>query len=324
MLANWPKRTECPHADAHGYRTIADIMRSLNPFTGEFYREALQVSRLTREMFCLMEGRHVHPSTLYPGGVGTVGHRAAVHRLPDPADALRGVHEAGRADARRPVRLLLRGAARLRGGRPRAGPAGLLGRVPATRSTATSATRTWPTWGRKMFVTPGIVVGRQAGHHQPGGHQPGHPDPARQLVLRGLDEQGDVRRRTIRWATRWTGATRGTSTPSPQPQKRDFDDKYSWVMSPRWFDGKDHLALDTGGGPLARLWATALAGLVDIGYVKATGHSVQINLPRTTALTRRRSSSRWKIPGNGSNAIERNRARTYFQAYAAALRAALR
>ena len=46
-------------------------MRSLNPFSGEFYREALQVSRYTREMFCLMEGRHVHPSTLYPGGVGT-------------------------------------------------------------------------------------------------------------------------------------------------------------------------------------------------------------------------------------------------------------
>ena len=56
----------------HGYRTIADIMRALNPFTGEFYREALQMSRMTREMFCLMEGRHVHPSTLYPGGVGTV------------------------------------------------------------------------------------------------------------------------------------------------------------------------------------------------------------------------------------------------------------
>ncbi len=46
-------------------------MRSLNPLEGEFYREALQVSRSTREMFCLMEGRHVHPSTLYPGGVGT-------------------------------------------------------------------------------------------------------------------------------------------------------------------------------------------------------------------------------------------------------------
>ncbi|HEY2306637.1 MAG TPA: nickel-dependent hydrogenase large subunit [Streptosporangiaceae bacterium] len=67
-LAN---RTESPHAADHGYRTIGDIMRSLNPLEGEFYREALQVSRSTREMFCLMEGRHVHPSTLYPGGVGT-------------------------------------------------------------------------------------------------------------------------------------------------------------------------------------------------------------------------------------------------------------
>ena len=66
----------------HGYRTIADIMRAFNPFTGAIYREALQMSRLTREMFCLMEGRHVHPSTLYPGGVGTVADAAAVHRLP--------------------------------------------------------------------------------------------------------------------------------------------------------------------------------------------------------------------------------------------------
>src|SRR5579863_6848171 len=66
------EKTAAPHANAHGYRTIGDIMKALNPFTGSFYIEALQVSRMTREMFCLMEGRHVHPSTLYPGGVGTV------------------------------------------------------------------------------------------------------------------------------------------------------------------------------------------------------------------------------------------------------------
>ncbi|MBV9181788.1 MAG: nickel-dependent hydrogenase large subunit, partial [Acidobacteria bacterium] len=70
----WEKAqmTLAPHADTHGYRTIADIMRALNPFTGELYRQALHMSRVSREMFCLMEGRHVHPSTLYPGGVGTV------------------------------------------------------------------------------------------------------------------------------------------------------------------------------------------------------------------------------------------------------------
>src|ERR1700685_3281944 len=66
------EKTPSPHAEIHGYRTIADIMRALNPFAGAFYLEALHMSRLTREMFCLMEGRHVHPSTLYPGGVGTV------------------------------------------------------------------------------------------------------------------------------------------------------------------------------------------------------------------------------------------------------------
>ena len=64
--------TPAPHSNEHGFRTIADIMRALNPFKGSFYLEALQMSRMTREMFCLMEGRHVHPSTLYPGGVGTV------------------------------------------------------------------------------------------------------------------------------------------------------------------------------------------------------------------------------------------------------------
>jgi hydrogenase large subunit len=105
-------------------------------------------------------------------------------------------------------------------------------------------------------------------------------------------------------------------TPSPSPQKRDFDGKYTWVMSPRWFDKRtgDHLALDTGGGPIARLWSTALAGLVDIGYVKATGHSVKINLPKTALKPE--VEFEWKIP-KWSNAIERDRARTYFQAYAA-------
>ena len=88
-------------------------------------------------------------------------------------------------------------------------------------------------------------------------------------------------------------------------------------MSPRWYDKRtgDYLALDTGGGPIARFWATALAGIVDIGYIKATGHSVKIYLPKTMSLPE--VEFEWKIP-KWSNAIERDRARTYFQAYAAA------
>src|SRR6185295_18227560 len=72
-------------------------------------------------------------------------------------------------------------------------------------------------------------------------------------------------------------------TTLPKPEKRDLNGHYTWVMSPRWLDARtgEHLALDTGGGALARLWVTALAGMVDIGYVKATGSAVEIVLPGT-------------------------------------------
>jgi hydrogenase large subunit len=64
-----------------------------------------------------------------------------------------------------------------------------------------------------------------------------------------------------------------------------------------------------------------LGNLVDFGYIKSTGSSVQINLPRT--VTKPEVTFEWKIPRDKegrplSNAIERDRARTYFQAYAAA------
>jgi hydrogenase large subunit len=311
--------TEAPHAAEHGYRTIGDIMRSLNPLEGEFYREALQVSRSTREMFCLMEGRHVHPSTLYPGGVGTV---ATVQLFTDYLtrlmryvefmkrvvpmhddlfdffyEALPGYEEVGRR------RVLL-------------GCWGSFNNPEYCDFTY----RNMADWGRKMFVTPGIVVDGKLvtnslvdinlGIRILLGHS-FYEDWEDQEMFVTRDELGNPVDRRHPW----------NQHTIPRPAKRDFDDKYSWTMSPRWFDGKDHLPLDTGGGPIARLWATALAGLVDIGYVKATGHSVQINLPRT--VSRPEVTFEWKIPVDKkgaplSNAIERDRARTYFQAYAAA------
>ncbi|WP_298182783.1 DUF5947 family protein [Saccharomonospora sp.] len=40
------------HGDLHGYRTIADIVRAFNPFEGEVYKRALEISRITRQMCC--------------------------------------------------------------------------------------------------------------------------------------------------------------------------------------------------------------------------------------------------------------------------------
>ncbi len=313
----WEKatRTEAPHAEHHGYRTIGDIMTSLNPFTGEFYREALQMSRLTREMFCLMEGRHVHPSTLYPGGVGTVPSiqvftdylvrlmryieylKRAVPLHDDLFnffyEALPGYEKVGQR------RILL-------------GCWGAFNNPDVVDYKYENMTN----WGREMFVTPGVVIDGKLvttdlvdinlnmrillGSSF-------YEDWQNEETFVSHDPLGNPVDKHHPW----------NQTTIPKPQKRDFNSNYTWVMSPRWVDQRtgDHLALDTGGGPIARLWSTALAGLVDIGYVKATGHSVKITLPKTALKPE--MELEWQIP-QWSNALERNRARSYFQAYAAA------
>lgn len=311
----WAKAqtTEAPHAKDHGYRTIAEIMTALNPFSGEFYRETLQVSRMTREMFCLMEGRHVHPSTLYPGGVGTVPtiqlftdylvrlmkyveFMKKVVPLHDDLfdffyEALPGYEKVGQR------RILL----------------GCWGSF-NNPDVCDYRYEHMNEWGNAMFVTPGIVVDGKLvttnlvdinlGIRILLGHSY-YDDWQNSETFVKTDPLGNPVDKRHPW----------NQTTIPRPQKRDFDGKYSWVMSPRWFDGEDYLALDTGGGPIARFWATALAGKVDIGYIKATGNSVKIFLPRTAMKPE--VELEWKIP-KWSNAIERDRARTYFQAYAAA------
>ena len=309
------ERTLSPHAEQHGYRTIADIMRALNPFAGGFYLEALQMSRLTREMFCLMEGRHVHPSTLYPGGVGTVPSvqlftdylvrlmkyvefmKKVVPLHDDLFDffyeALPGYEKVGQR------RILL----------------GCWGSF-QDPDVCDYSYKNMDHWGKAMFVTPGVVVDGElittnlvdinlgirillGSSYYEGWEQ-------EELFVKE-DPLGNAVDRNHPW----------NQTTTPRPQKRDFKDKYTWVMSPRWFDNRtsQYLALDTGGGPLARFWATALAAKVDIGYVKATGKSVKIRLPRTA--NKPEVEFEWKIP-KWSNTLERDRARTYFQAYAAA------
>jgi hydrogenase large subunit len=311
----WEKaaQTESPHARDHGYRTIGDIMKSLNPFEGEFYREALQMSRMTREMFCLMEGRHVHPSTLYPGGVGTV---ATIQLFTDYMTRLMRYVEFMKRVVPMHDDLFdffyqaMPGYEQVGNRRTLLGCWGSFQDPEACNFDYKDMTD----WGRKMFVTPGVVVDGKLVTNDLVKINLGI------RILLGSSFYDDWKGKEIFVKQDPLGNPVDERHPwnqhtLPKPQKRDFDEKYSWVMSPRWFDGKDHLALDTGGGPLARLWSTALSGLVDIGYIKATGSSVVINLPKTQ--TKPPATFEWKIP-QWSNTIERNRARTYFQAYAAA------
>jgi hydrogenase large subunit len=315
----WAKaeKAEAPHADVHGYRTIADIMRSFNPFQGETYLNALVMSRLTREMFCLMEGRHVHPSTMYPGGVGTVATpqvftdylvrlmrcidfvKKAVAMNDDVFDfwyeALPGYEEVGR----RRVLLNCWGAWQ-------------------DPTVCDYDYRRMNEWGKAMYVTPGIVVDGELLTNNLVDINLGmrillgssyYEDWQSEETYVDRDPLGNPVHKLHPW----------NQTTIPRPQRRDLEGgNYSWVMSPRWLDERtgDHLALDTGGGPFARLYATALSGLVDTPYVKARNGAVEITLPQTPQTPE--MTLEWRPP-QWSNAVERDRARAYFIAYAAGM-----
>jgi hydrogenase large subunit len=311
------EKTPAPHANNHGFRTIADIMRACNPFEGALYREALLMSRTTREMFCLMEGRHVHPSTLYPGGTGTVAtpqlysdYLVRLMKFVDFAkrvvplnddlfdffyDALPGYEDVGKR------RILL----------------GCWGSF-QDPEVVDYKYENMTTWGRAMKVTPGIVVDGKLITTDLVEINLGirillgssfYDDWEQEDVFVTRDPLGNAVDKRHPW----------NQTTLPKPQKRQLDGgPYSWVMSPRWFWEKtgEYLPLDTGGGPLARLWATALAGLVNTQNVKATGKSVKIHLPRTANSAE--LELEWKVP-KWANTLERDRARGYFMAYAAGL-----
>ena len=313
-VAERAARAEAPGAAIHGYRTIGEIMAALNPFSGALYKEALAMSRLAREMFCLMQGRHVHPSTLYPGGVGTVPsvelfddyllkllrYIDFIKRMVPLHDdlfnffyqALPGYEEVGR----RRVRLGCWGAF--------PDPERCDFRYASMRQ-----------WDDALFITPGIVVdGKLLTTDLLEMHL-----GVRILLGSSFYDEWDSRAPLV------TSDPLGNAvdirhpwnqTTLPRPQRRDFKSRYSWIVSPRWYDRRsgEFMALDSGGGPLARLWVTALAGKVNFSYLRATGKSIQISLPRS-ALPE--MELEWHVP-QWNNALERNRARTYFQAYAAA------
>lgn len=310
------ERTDASRGDIHGYRTIGDIMKAFNPFEGEVYKEALKVSRVTREMFCLMEGRHVHPSTLYPGGVGTLPQPTVftdyLSRLMRVIDFVKKA-VAMNDDVFNFFYEALPGYEQVGNRRI------LLGCWGAWQNPDVVDYRyeNMNTWGKAMYVTPGIVVDGELVTNNLVDINLGlrimlgssyYEDWVNEQPFVTHDPLGNPVDMRHPW----------NQTTVPVPQKRDFDDKYSWVMSPRWYDARsgDHLALDTGGGPLARLWSTALSGLVDTPYIKSTGHSVRISLPKGESLPE--TTLEWRIP-KWSNTIERDRARPYFVAYAAAM-----
>ena len=238
----------------------------------------------------------------------------ALHRLLHAADALRGVHEARRADARRPLRLLLRGDARLRGGRPAPGAARLLGRLPGPRRLQLQLPRHDPSGAGPWASRP---ASSSTASSSPTTSSTSTSASASCSATRSTTT-GKTRRcssRRTRSATRSTAATRGTSTRTRSRRSATSTTSTAGSCRPAGSTAPTTSRSTPAAARSPACGRRRCRVSSNTDYLKATGHSVEINLPQTALKPE--VTFEWKIP-QWSNTIERDRARTYFQAYAAA------
>ncbi|MDX2033078.1 MAG: nickel-dependent hydrogenase large subunit [Blastocatellia bacterium] len=308
-----------PNVSAHGYRTIGEIMREMNPISGHLYREALHLTRAAAEVATLIFGRYPHPSTIFPGGIGIEADRelfnqvlGRINRLIDYAKKVAALWDDlveffYQADARY-----------LQVGRL---PANLIsagwGDDPAAYDARFDHCNDW---GEKRLATPGVVVQGQlrtnrltdlnAGieafiDHSFFGASKGHFVKADQFGV------------PLSPLHPWNYET------LPQPAQGNWKEQYSWCVAPRW----DREPMETG--PIARQWITAQSGKVRNEFILAeakpasagsngsangAGHRqgrLEISLPKFQTPARKTT---WHVP-DAPNALERNRARAHAIGY---------
>jgi hydrogenase large subunit len=301
-------QTNAPHAYVHGYRTIKDIMDGMNPLTGAIYLEAIEFTRLGREMCCFMYGKYPHPSTLIPGGVTTTLSTSTFNEYytrlikffdyakkiafwwDDLMDFFLEANPAYERVGARPSNLI---------------QTGIWDDPEAYDATYANMA----TWGDRRWSTPGII--RNGVLETTNLHE----------INVGCEEYV-----THSFYQEWTtGTPRYTTDPlgnpiSPyhfwnketiiQPEGRNFKEKYTWDTAPRW----DRTSMETG--IYGRMWTTALAKKCPPSdFYEATGDGLRMTMPKFQLPE---MTLEWKVPRT-INAIERNRARAFAVGWTAAV-----
>jgi hydrogenase large subunit len=305
-LVRLAEKTLAPHSGIHGYETIKDIMDAMAPLTGKIYLEAIQFTRLGREMCNMFYGKFPHPSTLIPGGVTTTittGTYTEFHtrltKFIDYAkriamwwdDILNFFLEANpdyEKVGARPTNLI---------------QLGIWDDPEAYDATYANVNA----WGNARWSSPGCIVNGK-------------------LMTTNLTEinMGIEEFVNHSFYEDWTGnSTRFSTDPLgnpispyhfwnkitiPKPEARNFKERYTWDTAPRW----DRQSMETG--VYGRMWSTALAAQMPKNpFIEPTGHSIKMTLPRAELPE---MELEWKVPAT-LNAFERNRGRAYAVAWSA-------
>lgn len=300
ISTHWPdlwtmaQRTPAPNAETHGFATLGDVMRSLDPVTGRWYRDAFSVARIPYEMYAVMHGKYPHPQSIVPGGVATYMSNTTVSAVHDYVVRLLSLVDPAKRVATLITDLLDFCVAAV----PELAEVGV---GPATFIDSGQ----WddpmgydPSWkglterGNRRWAAPGVIVDGQL------------VTSDLREVAEGVEESVDHS-----YYREWSGEPHpSTKRTLPAPGPLSWDGAYSWSTSARW-RGR---AVETGPG--ARLWTTALRGQMELNpFVSARDGGVQMLLPEG-ALPE--LLLEWKPPAVW-NAIERTRARLLGVVFAA-------
>lgn len=310
---NEAERTRAENVEIHGFNTIADIMRALNPLSGELYLRSLIVQKAGHNMAAIFGAKHPHVHSFIPGGIAKseisandiesyltllMRHVAFVKEIVAATDDLLNfVIEQGYENVGVRVANL--------------GSAGAYHSDPEAYSAEYSEMNEY---GISRMVSPGIMLKGELVTNKLIDFNVG----VREFVERSWyenewehevhkDQLGNEIAREHPWNKR--------TVPKPGAYG-NFTAAYSWVCSPRWNNWKgDKKNYVVELGPLARMWITAKSRIVD----EATGHSIKFELPEALIPGFKYAQPmhfEWEIP-KMPNAVERVRARAYYCAYSA-------
>lgn len=300
VRAHWPdvwsaaERAPAPHVDVHGIATIGEIMASLNPGAGRWYKDAFSVARIPLQMYAILHGKYPHPQTLVPGGVATNVTDTTTSKVHDYVVRLLSLVDPAKRVATMIDDLL----------------DFLLATVPALAEVGAGRANfidggQWddpddydPTWaglsarGDRRWGAPGVVVDGRL-----------RTSDLREVV-EGVEESVEQS-----FYEPWQGdASLFARRNAPSRAAQSAAGKYSWCTTVRW-NGE---MVETGPG--ARLVTTALRGTFPTNpFLAASDGALYLNLPEG-ALPE--LVLEWRPPVMW-NAIERTRARLYGVVFAA-------
>ncbi len=292
--------------DLHGFETVGEIMKSMNPLEGSLWLEAIKYQRIAKECLVMISGKYPHLATVIPGGITYSPGLSDVEELLFKYlevvpwvkklvliadDVLDFITEMGyEGVGERKPNMISYGA----GDNPEIYDAKY---------------ENMSDWGEKREVTPGVIINGEVITNDLVEIHLGVQEFVSHSFYEDWDSaeiEKDPLGNDVALNHPWNKDTRAS------PSEIKWDERYSWVTSPRWVKNGDIHVVEAG--PLARMWSTASSRKVE----GSTGNSLKFSLPATNIPglggLNEEMEVEWKIPDR-VNVVERLRARIYYLAY---------